>query len=44
MSIISKYIENELSKWYHYKKENQSIKLERLTIDMRDPSMSVKGT
>ncbi|CAD8118126.1 unnamed protein product [Paramecium sonneborni] len=35
MSIISKYIENEL--------KNQSVKLERLTIDMRDPSMSVKG-
>ncbi|CAD8117548.1 unnamed protein product [Paramecium sonneborni] len=35
ISIISKYIENEL--------KNQSVKLERLTIDMRDPSMSVKG-
>ncbi|CAD8188730.1 unnamed protein product [Paramecium octaurelia] len=35
VSVISKYIENEL--------KNQSIKIERLTIDMRDASASGKG-
>ncbi|CAD8107568.1 unnamed protein product [Paramecium sonneborni] len=34
VSVISKYIENEL--------KNQSIKIERLTIDMRDASASGK--
>ncbi|CAD8096755.1 unnamed protein product [Paramecium primaurelia] len=35
VSVISKYIENEL--------KNQSMKIERLTIDMRDASASCKG-